>query len=401
MAFDLSNIREASYKGATFLMTSSSVSSGRKDVVHEFVNSDKQTVEDLGKRGDVYNITGIIHGQNYERDKKELISKLNDGKRGILVHPFAGVLEKMSCRVFTVSENFTEFGIATFTMTFTFSEEESSPERDVVSSEEVSTQRLTTMQVIQDALSGDYFVDNSLTGSFSNALDGLNNFIESFDEAIDGYDFLTNEINSLSSQIIEFNNNIASLVQTPVNLAQSIYNLYITANNAFPAASQTLDMMKRLFFFESNDKPLIQVDTAAQNEINNNITVLNNSVNAMSLANAYYQMTVVEYTNTDEIEKQEKDLEDQYDALSNSSDLSAEVRRALNDLRYSATQAISEIKTTTPDLIDINIKNEIPLRKLEYMYYGENTRTESLISINKLQNIDFVSGDLEILNDKD
>ena len=114
MAFDLENTREASYKEAEFIMDSSNVSGGRKDVVHQFVNSDKQVVEDLGLKRKSYNITAIIHGDDYERRKRTLLSVLVDGKKGTLVHPFDGNIENMAVRTFTLVEDFRNFGVATF-----------------------------------------------------------------------------------------------------------------------------------------------------------------------------------------------------------------------------------------------------------------------------------------------
>lgn len=399
MSFSLENVRKASYKEVGFVMDLSAVSGGRKDVVHEFVNSDKQVVEDLGLKRKTYAITAVIHGENYERDKNSLLSVLEDGKKGRLVHPFDGNLENMVVRTFSLSENFTSFGVATFQIEFSPSDDLASPTRSFSSVSEVEAQVEITENVIQDALAEGYSTDPSLLGSIENSISKAEGFISDFSNVTQGFQGAINTVNQLNGLIIGFNDEIASLVQDPLSFADSIRTLFDTANNAFPNALQTLEMMEKLFDFGSTDIPQLDILTAGIIEINKNNDLLNYVIKSFSLTNAYLQLSKGEFDTVSEIERQEAIIEEQYDLVTNIESLSDDVRKEITNLRVIASEVISELKTTTPDLIEIELTNKIALRKNEYLRYGENTRTDSLISINNLQDIGFVNGTLEFLND--
>lgn len=399
MAFTLDNVREASYREAVFIMETSNVSGGRKDVIHEFVNSDKQVVEDLGLKRRSYSVSATIHGINYERDKTALEAVLNDGVKGTLVHPFEGNIENMVVRTYTLRENFRQFGVATFDIEFAPSDDIGSPVRAFASVSEVATQRLVVMSAIEESMASLYETSADLTGSFENSVDKATSYINDFEEATRGFQGIASVVNSLSAQIIDFNLSVNSLVQNPLTLASSIDNLFITANNAYPNAVQTLGLMKNLFDFGEDDEEQLSISTAAILEINSNNDILNYSVNSAALANAYLQLSRADLNTVTEIEREESDLEDQYDLITNLTNLPRDIRTELTTLRSIASEVIATLKTTTPNLIDIEVVNKTAIRKLEYINYGDNTRTDTLISINQIQDLGFVNGTLEFLND--
>lgn len=111
----------ASYRGIEFYYVSGTNTAGRKTVVHEFPNKTFRYVEDLGQNLRTFTITGMIKGGLYNiyylQNKKALEDALNEEGIGILVHPFYGVVNCV-CTGYTLTENETEIGSATFEMTF-------------------------------------------------------------------------------------------------------------------------------------------------------------------------------------------------------------------------------------------------------------------------------------------
>lgn len=399
MAFNLGNVREASYKEAIFILESSAIDGGRKDVVHEFVNSDKQVIEDLGLKRKTYNISAIIHGGNYERDKDSLIRVLEDGKKGTFVHPFIGNIENMVCRTFSVRETFDDFGVAHFNIVLAPSDDISAPVPAFTSVSEVSSQRLTVISAIEEAIEDFYVTSSSFTGSIESGIDKATNFINQFASSTNGFGGIQSSVNSLNSSIIDFSSSVSSLVQDPVNLASSLTTLFNNINNVYPSAVQTLEIMQSLFNFGEDDKEQLNISTAAINEINSNNDIFNYSINSYALANAYLNLAEADFNTVTEIERQEEILETQFDLITSSRDIPKKLRTLLTDLRSTTSEVISELKTTTPDLISIDVVSKTSIRKLEYLYYGENTRTDAIISINNIQKINFVEGTLDILND--
>jgi len=91
MPLQLSDLFEASYKNVAFLSPSTTITGGRKDILHEFPNRDLQNIEDLGLRPRSFTITAIITGDLYIVQRDRLLAKLEEGGTGVLVHPFFGL----------------------------------------------------------------------------------------------------------------------------------------------------------------------------------------------------------------------------------------------------------------------------------------------------------------------
>lgn len=399
MALTLDDVYEASYKKEKFIMDASSIAGGRKVVLHEFVNSNKQVVEDLGLKRRTYNITAIITGRDYENRKLNFLAVLEDGKKGLFVHPFEGGIPDMIVKTFSLVEDFRILGVATFTIVLAPSDDISAPEKLTTTVTEVQTQLSVLENVIVEAMNDEYLTTPSLTGSITNSIGKASSFIDDFTIATRGTIGTVSTINSLNSQILNFTNSVAALVQVPSDLSTSINSLFITSNAAYDSNLEMLNNMIDLFSFGSDDNEQLEISTAANNEINQNNDVLNYVVNSFALGNAYFQLVSTDLDTIEEIERFEGLLEEQFDLVTNDENLSNEVRAELTELRTVTSEAISEIKTTTPELIDIETRNTVALRKLEYLYYDENERTDELISINSIQNPSFVQGDLEFLND--
>ncbi|MCH9735873.1 MAG: DNA circularization N-terminal domain-containing protein [Actinomycetia bacterium] len=399
MALTLDDVYEASYKKEKFIMDASSIEGGRKTVQHEFVNSNKQVVEDLGLKRRSYSITAIISGVDYENRKKNFLAVLEDGKKGLFIHPFEGGIPDMIVKTFSLVEDFRDFGVATFRFVLSPSDDISEPEKSTTTVVEVQSQLSVLENVILDTMNDEYLTTPSLTGSIENSINKATSFIDRFTESTRGTFGTISTINSLNSQILDFTNSVSALVQTPADLSSSIGSLFSTANAAYDSNLEMLNNMIELFDFGSEDNEQLEISTAANNEINQNNDVLNYSVNSFALGNAYFQLVSTDLRTIEEIESYEEQLEAQFDLVTNDENLNNDVRVELTNLRTIASEAISEVKTTTPELVSIEVVNTIALRKLEYLYYEENTRTEEIISINSIDNPSFVDGDLEILND--
>jgi len=70
----IDEIHTGSYKGAEFRIKSSSVAGGRKDIKHEFPNSNTQNIEDLGFKPKAYTINAFISEPNYTQKKDRLLA---------------------------------------------------------------------------------------------------------------------------------------------------------------------------------------------------------------------------------------------------------------------------------------------------------------------------------------
>ena len=98
------NIQEASYNGVLFHVFTSKTSysaglasahdsGGRRKVKYAFPYVDGQTTDDLGRKGNTYNMDLIIHGPRYLNGLALLLAQFNLPTPGILVHPVMGRIQ--------------------------------------------------------------------------------------------------------------------------------------------------------------------------------------------------------------------------------------------------------------------------------------------------------------------
>ena len=113
----------ASFRGIAFALDDESTNNGRKVVSHEFVNSDKRFVEDLGRIPTVFNISGFIFGDPGFSERDALKQALNEKGVGTLVHPVYGSVEVVA-QPYTISSTMKRAGRFDFQMVFRTQESE-------------------------------------------------------------------------------------------------------------------------------------------------------------------------------------------------------------------------------------------------------------------------------------
>lgn len=66
---------------------------GRRKAKYSFPYTDGQTTDDLGRRGNEFDIAIMLHGKNYKFALALLEKELNDPIPGLLVHPVMGIIQ--------------------------------------------------------------------------------------------------------------------------------------------------------------------------------------------------------------------------------------------------------------------------------------------------------------------
>lgn len=418
--FTLDNVRNGSYKEADFLVKKHTVHGGRKDVLHEYVNSNKQVIEDLGLKRKVFNVAAIIHGDNYEINKRALIAALDDPEVGTLIHPFFGTLERIKCRTYTLDEDFKEFGVATFQIVFGVSDEIAIPTKATESISEIIAARDSLVGLCSANLVSEYSVSSDKIGSLESAASKAGSFFTAFEDSVNSIGSVTEDVNEINFKIRGFGARVGSLVQAPQELADAIDDLFFTLVTVFPSTIQTLSTLKGMFDFGDDDPEQLDIPTQAIFEINKNNDVFNSTIAAYSLAFAYVALAQTDTSisedgnpqTIDEIGFLESQLESQYGkTISNgkskesvisgvsTQSLSLEILNGVTDIRSTSSRVIDEIKTKTPDILSIDVLTPTPLRILSYDLYGNTDRIDLLRSINTDPNVSFYEGEVHILND--
>lgn len=119
---------KASYKGVPFLVRSTDVQVGRRNVLHEYPLRDTPYIEDMGKAARTFSFDAFLLGADCQAQALKLIDVLEQSGDGKLVHPYLGSIV-CNCtsrgglsinetqRIVTLSLSFVETGALTYPST--------------------------------------------------------------------------------------------------------------------------------------------------------------------------------------------------------------------------------------------------------------------------------------------
>ncbi len=396
---------EASFRGSPFFIKSSGVEGGRKDSKKEFVNTDRQLIEDLGKKQRVFTINGCIAERrdssntlimSYIQARDGLINALEKGGTGVLIHPWYGRIDNIVCRVYSISENVNVIGIADISITFEISNTDGIPVASEFGRTRVSKFHENLMETIEKDLSEIFIVTSSATGNFTAAKDKLDSLITNINAATDPIAAVADEINKHTNYISNFSADISTLISAPVDLADRINGALDSIGGLYSTAKGTLEAFKNLFDFGDDDIDSPQI-TSISIERKNNNDVINSTIRAGALSFSYLNASDIEYQTVDEITEQASDLEVQYQKLFDDPLVNEEVIDALTDLRLTTQGFFDEQKLTVSKIITIR-SNPMSTRLLAFYNYGTSARGEEIAELNEFYDLALQQGNIKVFS---
>lgn len=386
------------YKGVDFLASTFSTGGGRKTVIHSYPNSDKQLVEDLGLQPRSYSITIIINDKgDYFINRDRILSVLNDGESGKLVHPLYGDIENIKVGTYTLSENLTELGVGTITVVFQPSEGTGIPEKSDTSLNAVEASNTNLVNAVNVNFADNYETSISFPNSYDDSLVKLNDSVTAFDSANSIAQANADKIDAFNAELQTYQNNITALIRQPQQLANSIGSLLASMGNLYPTAAATVAALEDLFNFGDDDVSLSQ-NTASRVERTKNRKILNDSIQSLALSYSYLSSAQLVFNTVDDIDMRADILETQYQKLSISNGLDSTAKRALLDLRVNVQIFFEEQKLTAQQVITVET-NLIPARVLAYQYYGNSEKGEQLAELNESAAPSFLDGNVKVFTE--
>lgn len=385
----------ASYKGATFLIASASTDGGRKDQRHEFPNSDRQTIEDLGLLPRSYSIIGLITGPNYIFKRDTLLAALEDGETGVLSHPFYGELQQMKARSFSISESIADLGRAEISMTFEVSNDLGVP---IQTENTLSLINFSNDSVISAAnieIVDNWEVDTKFSGNFAAAQSKLAALNAAFSNNSGVIVKAAEKINSFNAQINDFGNEINNLILQPQELADSIINLGQGMNGLYSTAEQQFTAWKE--FFDFGDKDTTTMNKTAgliQRDKNNN--TINQSMQSQALSYAYLAASQIDYNTINDLDDIAERLEEQYQKVIINNSIGQTLRDAVTNMRENTNSFFNQQRVNLNRIININTA-ELPARVISYQYYADSSIGEEIANLNNNANVSFLEGQIQVV----
>lgn len=395
----LDKLLPCSFKGAVWLISSSSLSGGRKDQKHSYPNSDRQTIEDFGLDPRSYNIAGWITSDptddNYIDKRDLLLRAIESEDSGTLSHPLYGILNDMKARSFTIDESMSELGRGEISITFEISDNDGSliANNDTLSL--VSNANDQVVSTINTDTANDFKVDNKFINNFALAQNKLTEYAGKYDDATKTIVTITDNVDAFNALISNFGGEINNLIQTPQNLADSMTNIGKSFNGLYATVESQVIAWKELFGFGDNDI-ITQNITAPNIQSTKNNSVINRAVKAESLSYSYFAAVRSNYGTTNDLDLASTALETQYEILIQETGMSFELRDALADIRQVSNNYFTSQRITLQRIIKVNTPR-LPARVIAYQYYGSSELGQEIARLNSNANVSFIEGEIEIV----
>lgn len=412
---DDSRLHSGRFKGAAFLLDSSSISGGRKDVAHRFVNSDTQVIEDLGALPRTITLRCIIASKDYEQSRGALLSAVESGEPGVLIHPLYGLIPDMVARTYTLEESLDDLGRGTITIVFDRSSE---AETGVpVPSETGESNILAGAQACLAASSADFVArfNASRPSEVAAAVAKVRSVVSSVRSRLGAVRLAADKLDQINAQLTGLSADVASLVRSPQALADSMYGLFSSLGNAYATAQATVDALVGLFGFGGEDpRPETTVSRIVRNE---NDDLIDSVVNLASLAYVYSSVPGLAFSATDEIDTLSLRLNGQAEALLNPQPVEVETqdgtltprknkgavpREELTQLMVSVQEYLDAAKAGSSAVISVHVQRA-SARLIAYQYYADSGQGEDVLRLNRdtITNASHVSGSVRVVTSDD
>ena len=367
---------QGSFRDVPFFIESHEFESGRRKQDNEWIK--KASSEDRGQRIRKYQLEVYVLGPDYMTERNKLVEALEEEGPAYLVHPYFGQLYVQAGK-FTLTENKNEggycvFNIAFIEVTLSISKDRLSNKQNkfYASLSTANKSLITAKNSIKNGLS---FI-NKTTSEIEKVTEEVETLTENLDGVINAIvqptEELTFAIGSLKDAVKTLANRPEEYTDRLEYVFDSFMNEIVTTPSYFDDGTSMLSNSFTSFFYN--------LQSNLYESINSGITLM---------TVAKYAVIVLDisrngkFTSKEEAEVIKNKLTGELDKLLANED----VRRD-----ESLTKATKELKYTLVD--NINADNiliyetarVLPTVVLSYILYGDISREQELINLNKIKN---------------
>lgn len=381
---------EASFRGVPFLILTEGETGGKKNVIHEYPNSQKRFVEELGTLQSTFSISAIVHGADAVQRRLRLTQALNEGGRGLLIHPSLGQRNVVATDwdiAFTDNEN----GKFVFDITFVQSEENVSLNPASANPQFISSLANQTKSSLDLA-----FVDKYINTTSTDVLKTLNTKTNGFLDQLNAVSTLlpsgvVPEQLTEFKRILERSRNITSI---SVRNGSSLSELLRSNFSAFESISTFISgysaSWEDLTTFGTGRLAKPQT-TAKRVSEQNNLLAIEDYVRVNALIGLYESASYTTFDTETELLKSQTLLENAYNTIVQQAPEESivydnDLRFGINELRVETRDIFEQQLQNVWRIVDIN-PNETSIALTSYRYYGSLDQLNSLKNLNESVNV--------------
>lgn len=391
------DFQAASFRGVSFLVAAESTARGKKVAIHEYPNSDRRFVEELGKLPPIFTIEAIVHGDDLINKRLRLEKALERPGQGLLVHPVYGTLT-VSALTFTTSSRQAESGQFIFNIRFASSEENITPtplppQRSTVS-QKAKAARDAIGTVLQDryqppstAFNTDFQVEETLS-TWEN--------LEATTDVV---------IDQISTQAAKFKRTLRTAratvyqaVQTGQKIKTSIETVVDAALNIVSNPSDLDGVWNALITLTSF--PNVVRKTAQQIQRSASGVLTNEHFQLISLANSFESKAFTDYLTDIDVDAARSFLGEKYTVLLlnapatiaedglESITTDPDARAAFADLRETADGVFAELESAAFRVVDI-VPGKSSLALTTFRFTGSIEQVRNFAGLNDINPANF------------
>ena len=389
-------LRECSFRGVNFLITSAEDKGGRNIKNIEGSYDKSPSTEDTGRKLRDYSMSAFIVGDDCWEKSEKLRKACEDIGYGELVHPILGIL---IVRCVSFARSLEKKGIVKISLTFI--------ERGDENIGPIITQNPTAILnekvTISDAVNLETFsssfelpkipkaaeavadVAKGYAEALKSAIEQVNNTVLTVSDAVNDISSIGDEIVSTIALLDDVVNNTLSLLSTPAVFASKIQ----VATSLFrKVVSKTVDGLHIVKKTADTGVDLSKINTATpagQSQLESMQRVI-----AFSKADALNSqasiLPEVTFNNKDEVREYIDDFNDQADEILDTATLlSSDFMNSISDVVASAGKYTNDVVANAAELTSVNLKETEPAVVLAYDLYQDVSRTDEILSTNKIQ----------------
>lgn len=415
----LNEMYPASFRGVPFLFVSTSRKGGRKTAIHEYPNTNRRKIEDMGLDVPTFTVPATIASQtNYMEIRDRFIAALDEPGPGQLVHPFYGTLT-VAALSYEINESIQHLGVAEIQIEFSITGDVSQP---VLSSKPIASvsqakkeaETIVTQDILNNynVLPSDKFQQTFVKNTFQDIGNVMNNafsVLGSFQtltsslydiDVLNTISVFDQTYNSEYNSAFRYFNKMITQPEYFASGALSVSNMLLNIFDLFTQVdvdtSQQLVGVVSTFGYLPTD--LDSVVTIQEEKAQENIDLVSGYFNLLSLANAYDLAINSTYVTVDEVDRLKASLNNQYELVISFDNLHPDAIYKLQDMRNSALEFFTDIEQTLYRTVEID-HTTMPLSTLVYQYYGNLNLYEDIVSLNGVKETMFKSPPTTLLLD--
>lgn len=405
MASVFTQLFKASFRGVPFLLRSSSRTGGRKTATHEYPNTDRRFVEDLGRTVPTFTLQATIHGDSvsYIAQRDRFIAALETKGPGQLSHPFYGNLN-VACIEYSLNEDMGMIGRCEISITFAITGTVSTPQIEGASASLIANKKDELLGEIRSWVEANY---NTSTNSSSLSKVGhsfnvnmLRNFTTQYGFALSAIRNVsligTEESAAAEAQKTKMTTKENTIVSNTDQLNDALVGSMDALYDTDPEADVLYNSYTKFFYFQQGQY-LPEATTIQRVRNEENYQIVTGAVSIMALCYAYEQAALIEYKTSDDLESTKLALEGQYQYILSIKNVDYTLINSLQEIRSDMREFFQQAEEDIYKVIAVSSSSVLPLSVLAFQYYGNLDLTQNLIDLNKLSEPSFVDSTVRIL----